>query len=448
MADGLTRRCSYDNSFEYVDFTDASGFSNQSRIGRLISEEISSNSRSQPLTRKDFNNFFDTDGRLVDEHLLRKTIFKGGVDPEVRPDVWRFLYGLYPLTSTKRERQLLLAESYLKYEALKQRWKSILAQSGDPEAESLIHARWSESEGGGSNDVVQRVSPVSALAQTSEGKQQLEFMKIQAEVYAGRQEYDLNDLKGSIRVIDKDVPRTDKELDYFKGENNPMMFVLRDILVTFAAFHPKVGYAQGMNDILSRMMIVLDSEVEAFWCFTWYIEEIQLDFIAEGMVRKLSLLRQLLEKLDPDLYNYLGICGVDDLTFCHRWLILGFKREFGFEDGVKLFEILSSHYLELHSLEAETQKRLQRRKNFEQEGGHLRSVDDVSDQEYTFDLFVAVSIMMDHRDKMFRCTDAATVFQCIARLSMNIDVNDILCKSEAVFLSYCRKSVHDCFQVI
>lgn len=51
-----------------------------------------------------------------------------------------------------------------------------------------------------------------------------------------------------------------------------------------------------------------------------------------------------------------------------RWLILSFKREFSFEEGLKLFEILTSQHLELNSLEAETQKNLQWRREFEQEG--------------------------------------------------------------------------------
>ena len=31
--------------------------------------------------------------------------------------------------------------------------------------------------------------------------------------------------------------------------------------MTYAAFHPQVGYAQGMNDIAGRFLVVFDSEV-------------------------------------------------------------------------------------------------------------------------------------------------------------------------------------------
>ena len=41
----------------------------------------------------------------------------------------------------------------------------------------------------------------------------------------------------------------------------------------------------------------------------------------------------------------------------HRWLLLSFKREFAFDESLKLFEILCSHHLEISSLEAEKAKR-------------------------------------------------------------------------------------------
>ena len=33
----------------------------------------------------------------------------------------------------------------------------------------------------------------------------------------------------------------------------------------------------------------------------------------------------------------------------HRWLLLDFKREFPFEEALRIFEVLNSQYLELNS---------------------------------------------------------------------------------------------------
>lgn len=47
-------------------------------------------------------------------------------------------------------------------------------------------------------------------------------------------------------------------------------------------------YAQGMNDILSRFLVVLNNEVEAYWCFTNYLEKITNEFLEHGMLKKLG----------------------------------------------------------------------------------------------------------------------------------------------------------------
>ena len=54
-----------------------------------------------------------------------------------------------------------------------------------------------------------------------------------------------------------------------------------------------------------------------------------------------------------------------------RWLLLCFKREFSAEDSLRCFEILSSHHLELSSLEAQKAWDQGCRKDFAQLGQEL-----------------------------------------------------------------------------
>lgn len=49
-----------------------------------------------------------------------------------------------------------------------------------------------------------------------------------------------------------------------------------------------VGYAQGMNDILSRFLVVLNSEAEAYFCFVNYMAAVKEDFIETGMMKKIG----------------------------------------------------------------------------------------------------------------------------------------------------------------
>ena len=43
------------------------------------------------------------------------------------------------------------------------------------------------------------------------------------------------------------------------------------------------------------------------------------------------------------------LCNFQHLFPIFRWLLLDFKREFPFGEALRLFEVISSHYLELNS---------------------------------------------------------------------------------------------------
>lgn len=93
-----------------------------------------------------------------------------------------------------------------------------------------------------------------------------------------------------------------------------------------------------MNDLAARFLMVLGSESLTFWCMNNYFEHLQSSFMASGMLRKIGVhclhyrhlnfheysttiesLKHLLQELDPDLSEYLRICGSEDLIFCHKY---------------------------------------------------------------------------------------------------------------------------------
>ena len=161
------------------------------------------------------------------------------------------------------------------------------------------------------------------------------FVLMMARVNAGRIPIDLAKAQASIKMIDKDVPRTDRKGGYFCDEHPHRLKWLRDILITFAVFHQEVGYAQGMNDVLSMILAVMDDEPKAYLCFENYLATIQADFMAVGMLEKLEKLKSLLMFMDPELHRHLELHDAGDMVFCHRWLLLTFKREFEFDDAVR-----------------------------------------------------------------------------------------------------------------
>ena len=57
--------------------------------------------------------------------------------------------------------------------------------------------------------------------------------------------------------------RTDRDLQYFANPDGPHTTQLIDILVTFALAEPSVPYTQGMTDLLSPILVVMQDEVDA-----------------------------------------------------------------------------------------------------------------------------------------------------------------------------------------
>ena len=49
-----------------------------------------------------------------------------------------------------------------------------------------------------------------------------------------------------------------------------------------------VGYAQGMNDLLARFLVVTDSEVDSYWMFVKYMEYKREDFLEDTMMKKVG----------------------------------------------------------------------------------------------------------------------------------------------------------------
>ncbi|XP_076439241.1 TBC1 domain family member 15-like [Babylonia areolata] len=476
----IQRPCSDDESFEQVDIVPT----NLPPPNVDLNSYVPVSPRTSPLTREQFESMLDKDGRLVSEHQLRKAVFLGGVQPCIRKEVWRFLFGLYPCTSTAREREALLLDYVVKYNELKSRWKTLLVLASPPGQTALeqgLLARYQlpappEKAEVRSPDAWQQQEPVmeramdhlnsqaaavqagsidfaglghadlAAQCSTPEMQQRVECLQLQARVYVNRKRIDINQLRSYLRIIDKDVPRTDRDVEYYKGHANPHLTQLRDILATFACYNDQLGYAQGMNDILARFLYVLGSEVETFWCFQRYMDTVQMDFMEEGMLRKIELVRHLMTETDSGLLKRLEEQELGNLFFCHRWMLLGFKREFSFMDSLRCFEILSSHHLELHSITAERALMMEEMKEFANTRGDVRSTNLAYAKEYTFEVFMCAAILMECRDELAKCTDTGMIFSFIN--SLTFDLDDTLSKAEKLFFTYCKKTVSESFQLV
>jgi hypothetical protein len=97
---------------------------------------------------------------------------------------------------------------------------------------------------------------------------------------------------------------------------------------------------QGMGDLLSPILHIVEDEALSFWCFENLMQKMEANFFlnSKGMDTQLKQLRALLKFMDPEFYSYLLDVEADSLYFCFRWLLVLFKREFEYEDVKRLWE--------------------------------------------------------------------------------------------------------------
>lgn len=145
-------------------------------------------------------------------------------------------------------------------------------------------------------------------------------------------------------LVRKDVRRTDRLQDLDEH-------ALYNILTTYAVHHPSTSYCQGMSDLLSPLLHVMKTEARAYVAFCGLMLRMRENFRRDGrsICTKFRHLRRALRTHDPQLYDYLSNVGALDLLFCYRWLLLDLKREFQYEEMLKLMEVLWSTLRPLNS---------------------------------------------------------------------------------------------------
>ncbi|XP_053743352.1 TBC1 domain family member 15 isoform X1 [Synchiropus splendidus] len=397
---------------------------------------------AQAAARLSLPGVMDAEGR-VDESRLRMHVFKnGGLPPSERGLAWRFLFGMYPCSSTALERPLLQEQMAVRYQVMKRKWQQFLPAAvplhlNGTDAELVAAVRYFD----------QRQAQVQQQDQPEEVRDRRSFLMLQAQILFEREALEQAELQEAVRIIDKDVPRTSRDLSFYQDEGLGNLLVLRDILITYAAFHPEVGYAQGMNDLCSRFLEVLDSEVDTFWSFSCYMEKFSKDFRADGLTRKIELEAALLKELDPPLYDHLVTDGMESFTFCHRWLLLGFQREFAYSDALRLFEILSCDHLELISQQvdrARYQERLAQQSCVDaDEESEAEPELQAVNTDFTFELFICAAILLENRENLLRCKDEVQLIQFTTSLQGTLDLNHTLQKAEQHFYNYCKSCAWD-----
>ncbi|XP_058825548.1 uncharacterized protein LOC131685683 [Topomyia yanbarensis] len=261
-------------------------FSLVQRALNLAEDPLMTQTLRPPLSDAEFRTFCDSVGQIVEPEQLRKVIYLGGIDPSLRRVIWKHILNVYPDGMTGRERMDYMKRKSGEYYKLRDVWRTAVQQGN----------------------------------------------------IAGELAY----VTGMVR---KDVLRTDRLHPFYAGsDDNQNIASLFNVLTTYALNHPAVSYCQGMSDIASPLLVTMADEAQAYICFCAVMTRMSCNFMLDGiaMTLKFNHLSEALQYYDPDFFAYLKMHQADDLLFCYRWLLLEMKREFAFDDSLRMLEVLWS----------------------------------------------------------------------------------------------------------
>lgn len=239
-----------------------------------------------PLSDSEFRYYIDSVGQIIHQMELRKVIFSGGIDPSLRRVVWKHILNVYPTGLTGKERMDYVKRKSAEYYKMREVWRTAVMEQGSAVSGELAYV-------------------------TS--------------------------------MVRKDVLRTDRHHSFYSGnDDNQNIGALFNVLTTYALNHPSVSYCQGMSDMASPLLVTMCDEAQAYICFCGLMSRLKYNFMIDGiaMTKKFAHLSEALQFYDIEFYNYLKHHQADDLLFCYRWLLLEMKREFAFEDSLRMLEIM------------------------------------------------------------------------------------------------------------
>lgn len=247
--------------------------------------------RTLPLSPSEWEAAFDEKGKIKDAQAIRIRIFQGGIDPAIRPIVWKYLLNYFPWESTSQEREELKKSKASEYQKLKDHWQQLT---------TITLRNWSD-----------------------------------------------HDFQKRLDQIHKDVVRTDRDEMHFKEEDSPYLKQLNDILATYGWYNWSVGYVQGMNDMLAPILTMMNNEVDSFWCFSGQMT------LMEGLFKKnqpavqtmMGKMMEYIGKYDKIFYAYMAKIKGNHIFFAFRWFLLYFKREFTTDDARKIWEVIWTHQI-------------------------------------------------------------------------------------------------------
>ena len=165
-----------------------------------------------------------------------------------------------------------------------------------------------------------------------------------------------------IAQLDKDLARTRPEEEFFKknsltNDKETNYDVLKRILFFYAKEHSDLLYVQGMNEIIALIYYIysLDDndfikifiESDVYFSFELIMEEIKpifkmsdISYSQLFITIQINNIKEILNKVEPDIINYLQDIDLMLDSLIMRWIIVLFAQEFQIDKAINFWDRL------------------------------------------------------------------------------------------------------------
>ncbi|PBK78088.1 RabGAP/TBC [Armillaria solidipes] len=343
---------------------------------------------THPINELMWSQWFAEDGRpTVRIEHMRREIFRRGISARgtLRQRIWPFLLGIFDWDVTSEERTKNWEAKRKQYQNIKDEWCGVPEVFDRPDVLEERHRIDVDCRRTDRSQPLFSTPPTTSSSTPTPGEDDDE--KERAKRYST--------ISPNINDIGAQSP------------SNEHIDRLAAILLTYNFYEKELGYVQGMSDLCAPVYVVMDADEElTFWCFVEFMQRMKQNFLRDqsGMKKQLLTLQQLIGMMDPELYRHLEKTDGLNLFFCFRWVLIAFKREFPFDDVLRLWEVLWTDYY-----------------------------------SNDFVLFVALAVLESHRDMILRyLVEFDEILKYCNELSMTIELDTTLAQAEVLFLSFAQ----------
>uniref|UniRef100_A0A673WME5 TBC1 domain family member 2 n=1 Tax=Salmo trutta TaxID=8032 RepID=A0A673WME5_SALTR len=130
------------------------------------------------------------------------------------------------------------------------------------------------------------------------------------------------------RQIQLDLHRTLTTNQRFSSPSSPTLQQLQRILLAFSWQNPTIGYCQGLNRLAAIVLLVLESEEDAFWCLVAVVETIMpQDYYTKTLIASQvdqRVLKDFMAEKMPRLTAHFEEHSVDVSLITFSWFLVVF----------------------------------------------------------------------------------------------------------------------------